>query len=475
MNDGQAYDESAAALARLVEHHTGLVAGVERDQRLLIKGGTVLSMDPDVGDFAMADVLVVGDRIAEVGLDLPVSGATVIDARDRIVMPGFADPHIHCWEGALGRVIPENVPQTTPDPVVGAPESSRSYMYAAHRLFAPALRPADIYAGTLITLLNAINAGITTVVDNMHAARSPEHSDASIQALFDSGIRGVHAAGAPLAGDRPSSFPADLRRIRSQYFGSEDQLCTLRVYTVGFVDLQDIVSVRRDLDLWISFDSGLQRQDLPELFKKGWLDGREAVNHANFMSTEQRQLIVDHGGQVNVCPRIETQFRYGHIPYSEWTELGLRPGISNDNPMTYGIDMFTEMRALYLTQRLDEHRGGPKAASLRDVLSSATQAGAANAGLGSVVGSLTPGKKADIVLLDTGKLQLFPKANVPCTVVQAADIGSVDTVMVGGRIMKWHGELLGVDLSHVRRLIEESRDYLFDAVDWPHPVVDFAD
>jgi 5-methylthioadenosine/S-adenosylhomocysteine deaminase len=460
-------------LRALLERHTS--GAVESDQRILLQGGSVVSMDPAVGDLARGDVLVVGDRIAAVGESLPTDGATVIDARDRIVVPGFADPHIHCWEGALGRIIPENVPQTTEDPVGGAPVSSRSYMYAAHRLFGPACRPEDVYAGTLLTLLTALDGGITTVVDNMHNARSPEHSDASVAALRESGLRGVHAVGAPRSGEWAGSFPDDVARLRKEHFGSDDDLCTLRLFAVGADDLTDLVRIRRDLDVWFSFDTGIYRQDLRRLYGDGSFDGREAINHANFCSPEQRRLIVDNGSQVNVCPRIESQFRYGEIPYGEWVELGLRPGISNDNPMTYGIDMFAEMRALYTVQRLDEHRSGAESASLREILESATQRGADNCGVGAVAGSLTPGKKADIVLLDATRPQLFPRNNVLCSVVQAADIGCVDAVLVDGRFVKWDGGLLGVDLDRVRRLAEESHAHLLDAVDWPHAAVDFDD
>ena len=462
-------------LDRLLASHASSSV-VDPAQRLLIRGGAILSMDSAVGDFAVGDVLIIGDRIAEVGLNLDVSDAVVIDASQRIVIPGFCDPHIHCWEGALGRIIPENVPQTTNDPIGDAPSSSRSYMYAAHRLFAPACRPEDIYAGTLLSLLNALEGGITTVIDNMHNARSPEHSDAAIEAMFSAGGRGIHAVGAPRAGAWSEQHPTDASRLRVKYFASDDPMYGMRLFAVGFDGFDaKLAAVRKDLDLWVTFDSGLENHPLETYYEMGWLDGRETINHANFFSREQRQVIIDSGAQVDVCPRIETQFRFGEIPYTEWVQQGLRPGISNDNPMTFNIDMFSEMRALYLAQRIDEHRGGASSASLRDILQSATQQGADNCGLGSVVGSLTPGKKADIVLLDTGGLQLYPPSNIISSVVQGAGIGSVDTVLVNGRVRKWNGELHGVDVNRVRQTVAKSREYLLSTVDWPHDDIDFED
>ncbi|WP_345384447.1 amidohydrolase family protein [Pseudonocardia yuanmonensis] len=467
--------DTAPVRSRGVDPTATLAREGGHDSRLLIKGGSVVSMDDSVGDLGRGDVLIVGDTIAAVAERIDAPGAVVIDARDHIVIPGFCDPHIHCWEGALGRLLPTNIPQTSIDAVEGAPRESRSYMYAAHRLLGPACRPEDVYAGTLVTLLTALEGGITTVVDNMHNARSPEHSDAAIAAMADAGVRGTHAVGRPRHGAWAHTFPQDVKRLRERHFSSDDQLCDLRLYAAGNDDLDDLLRLRKDLDLWFSFDSGIEHQPLDRLYSTGWFDGREAINHANHLTLEQRQTIVDGGSQVNVCPRIETQFRYGVVPYSEWVELGLRPGISNDNPMTYGIDMFSEMRALYLVQRLDEHRSGVPSASLRDILRSATQKGADNCGRGETVGSLTPGKQADVVLLDTQKLQLTPRNNVICSIVQAADIGCVDTVLVAGRVVKSGGRLVGVDHGRVRRLVEESQQYLLGAVGWPHELVDFDD
>ncbi|WP_051737388.1 amidohydrolase family protein [Pseudonocardia halophobica] len=458
--------------ALLRDHAAGRSDGA---RRILLRGGSVLSMDEAVGDFAVGDVLIDGDRIAEVAPSVLAPDAVVVDARDHIVMPGFCDPHIHAWEGALGRIIPENVPQDTEDAIGGAPLSGRSYMYAAHRAFAPACRPEDVYAGTLNTLLAALNGGITTVVDNMHNARSPEHSDAGVEALLASGVRGVHAVGRPRAGAWAESFPSDVRRLRDQYFAGAGELCSMRLYAPGFDDLTDLLPIRKELDLWFSFDSGIEKQDLRKLYYDGSFDGREAINHGNFLSAEQRQVVIDNGAQVNVCPRIETQFRFGRVPYNEWVEQGLRPGLSNDNPMTFAIDMFAEMRALHLVHRVDAHRDGSASPTLREILESATRKGADNCGVGDVTGSLTPGKKADVILVDTTAPHLFPRNNVLATVVQGAGVESVDTVLVNGRVVKWQGRLLGVDLAEVRRRVQASHDHLLSAVNWPHAAVDFDD
>src|SRR5262245_22588282 len=161
-------------------------------ERILLKGGTVITMDPAVPNLANGDVLIEGKKIVAIGPNLSVGGGQVIDCTGMIMIPGFCDPHIHSWQGQIPRLIAnQSVPVATP---------TNNYTTVYHNTFAPAYRPEDMYIGTLMTMLVAIDGGITTVCDNSHNSRSSEHSDAAIEALFDSGIRGVHASGVPSFG-----------------------------------------------------------------------------------------------------------------------------------------------------------------------------------------------------------------------------------------------------------------------------------
>ena len=454
-------------------------------RKVLLKGGTILSMDPAIGNFAEGDILIEGDRIAAIGATLEAT-APVIDASRMIVIPGFCDPHIHSWQGSLPRIVGNQLGDNLgiaigPD----HPRALQSYTQVMHHTFSHLYRPEDTYIGTLMSLLAALNGGITTVVDNAHNTRSPEHSDASIQALFDAGVRGVHAYGRARVNVDVSRFPEDVYRLRKQYFSSDDGLHTLRLWVRGD-DEQDIfdrvLKVRKDLDCWISIDTGLGSKPVVELYRQGLFDGRESINHGNYMSLDQRKAVADHGGTVNVCPRIESQFRYGDIPYQDWRDVGLKPAMSNDDPATYPINMFQEMRTLYSHQRAElfrEQSAGngrlDDLATNAEMLEVATVRGAACCGLSDRVGSLTPGKQADIVLIDTDNVHLFPKHNAFCTVVQGGDPGFVDTVFVAGRAVKWQGKLVGVDFARVKQMLEASRDYLFKAANWPKPIIDFGD
>ena len=185
---------------------------------ILLRGGTIVSMDPKVGDFAKGDVLIDGKKIVGVGDQVKAPAqAQVIDATNTILIPGFVDAHRHSWEGQLRRIIPDG--------------AINDYMAATHNGFARYYRPDDIYVGNLITALGCIDAGITCVIDNSHNSRSAAHSDAAVQALIDSGIRGVHASGAPQTGDWDKQWPQDLERLQKRFFTSTDQLVTLRMFS----------------------------------------------------------------------------------------------------------------------------------------------------------------------------------------------------------------------------------------------------
>lgn len=455
-------------------------------RRLLLRGGTILSMDPEIGDLARGDLLIEGTRIAAVAPRIEAE-ATVIDAGDMIVLPGFCDPHIHAWQGNLPRLIGNHVGDAAAE-IGGTTEDAdptRNYRAVVHERFGPLYRPEDIHIGTLMSLLAALNGGITTVCDNAHNSRTPAHTDASIAALEESGVRGIHAFGRPRFGPHDGHFPNDAYRLRRDRFASGDGLLTMRMFVLGrdpLPEIEQVLAVRRDLDLWVTFDSGIGRQPLVELYADGRLDGRETINHGTFVSPEQMRAVVDHGATVNVCPRIESQFRFGDIPYQAWRDAGMKPAISNDDPVTYALNMFQEMRTLYAFQRAGAFRAAmagaarvPELATVREMLEAATLRGAENCALADRVGSLTPGKQADIVMIDTGNVHLFPKHNALCTVVQGADVGFVDTVFVAGRLMKWRGELVGVDFARLRRELEASRDRLFAAAEWPLAAIDFSD
>ena len=429
-----------------------------RNQRFLFKGGTIISMDPAVGDFVQGDILVQGKKITAVGTNVKWSGPAprVIDAANTILLPGFVDCHRHSWEGVLRRIIPNG--------------DIAKYTATTHQGFAPFYRPRDMYMGNLITALGCIDAGITCIIDNSHNSRSAMHSDAAVRALFDSGIRAVHASGAPQREVWDHQWPQDLERLQKRFFSSDDQLVTLRMFSG--LDRENYRFARKlGLRITTELQGAPAAATLEQFFNEKLLGPDVTYNHCGGLTDRAWQSIRESGGTVDVCPRSDPQYGLGDgLPaFQTALDHGIRPGLSVDNEVSYGTDMFTEMRVAFNIQRAvatnrKAHGDGnpPKPVNVRDMLECATVNGAACAGLSAKCGTLTPGKEADIVMIRTDDINLYPSNNAVGTVVAAADIKNIDTVMIAGMIRKSGGKILGVNWPKLRTQIDESRNYLFE-------------
>ncbi|HEV8394593.1 MAG TPA: amidohydrolase family protein [Vicinamibacterales bacterium] len=423
-------------------------------QPILLKGGTVVSMDPKVGDFVKGDVLIDGRKIAAVGDQVKAPAqAQVIDAANTIVIPGFVDAHRHSWEGQLRRIIPDG--------------AIAEYMATTHNGFARHYRPHDIYVGNLITALGCIDAGITCIIDNSHNSRSAAHSDAAVQALLDSGIRGVHASGAPQVGEWDRQWPRDLERLQKTFFMSADQLVTLRLFSG--MSRENYAFARR-LGIRITTESNAAGPEFDQFLSEGLVRSDITFNHCQGWPDQVWQRVKDAGATVNVCPRSDAQYGLGEgvFAFQKALDHGMRPGFSIDNEVSYGTDMFSEMRVAFNVQRamatyrkVNGDAKAPTPVSVRTVLECATAGGAACAGLLDRCGTLTPGKEADVVMIRTDDINLYPSNHAIGTVVLAADTRNVDTVIIGGRIRKLRGRMPGVNMEKFREMADESRNYLF--------------
>jgi 5-methylthioadenosine/S-adenosylhomocysteine deaminase len=424
-------------------------------RRTLVRGGAILSQDPSVGDLVRGDVLVEGDRVVAVGPDLADEAGpapAVLDATDRVVLPGFVDSHVHAWEGLLRGMAP------TAD--FGA------YLGLTAFGHGPRYTPADMYAGTLATALVALDAGITTVVDNSHNALTPDHSRAALQALTDVGIRGVHAVGSP--------FGADLDHVRGTALAlheecAGDGLLSVRLFEVN--PSAALWAFARDHGLWISTETGPHTPGIDDLLadlaRQGLFTERHALNHCYDLQERTWDVIRDSGAVVNLAPRSDAAFGLGTTVLGARAALsrGITVGLSGDNEVSYGLSMFAEMQNLLSRTRSDafrRHAAGDDDAvkdllTAGDLLHAATVGGAANAGLAHEVGSITPGKKADLVLVRTDDASTVGVEDPLALVAAFAHAGNVDTVMVGGRLRKHRGQLTGIDVPAARTLVADRR------------------
>jgi cytosine/adenosine deaminase-related metal-dependent hydrolase len=472
-------------------------------RRYVIRGGHVMSMDPKIGDFAQADVLVEGKKIVAVGPNLHASGAGEIDARGKIVMPGFIDTHHHQFETALRSFLANGLLINDGS---GSPSANPTYFEYILLTFAPVYRPEDVYISELFGGLAQLDDGVTTVHDVSQIHHSPQHSDAAIKALFDTGRRAAfgffESAGANILGTNPGNkYPSDAPRIKKQWFSSSDQL--VHMIMGGEVYLGDPTTdlswtIGRQLDLQIAAHI-LSPFGIRPIFDKlaAGTGGNGHIGigpdnlfiHMTGMADAAWQRVKDVGAQVSIAFPIEMNMRHGMPPIIKMQQLGMEPSLSTDVEVTMTADFFTQMRVCMNMQRLVVNQmildtglppnplaqypmapfsvDVPPLLTTRDVLRFATINGAKHLRLDKKTGSLTPGKEADIIILDATAINVAPLNNVPGAVVSLMDRTNVETVIVAGKVRKWKGKLLDVDLNNLRRQLENSRDDIFAAAKVP--------
>ncbi len=433
--------------------------------RRLIRGATVLSMDTEIGNLTRGDILIENGIIIAIEETIAAGDAEVIDATGMIALPGMVDTHRHSWEAQLRRLNPNA-------------ETLEDYCNATHFSFAKYYRPADMYVGNLLTALGCMDAGITTVIDNSHNSRTGAHSDAAIEALLDAGIRAVHASGAPVSGEWDKAhWPGNLQRLQEKYFQGDNRLISLAA--MAQLEPERWAEARRlGLPIVTEFFGGEMASELAALHQQGLLGPDNIFNHCTALPDAGWHILREAGVRVNVCPRSDAHYGIedGMFALQSARRHGISPGLSVDNETSYSGDMFMEMRVAFYLQRVmgmhqqkgcgDAHHAVTLPA--HNLLKAATLDGAVCAGLQDEIGSLTPGKQADLILIRADDINLYPSGNAFGTVVHAADRSNIDTVLIGGRIVKRNGTLAGVDSARLRAAVDESRQHLFAAAGYQH-------
>jgi len=476
-------------------------------RRYIIRGGHVMTMDPKLGDFVQADVLVEGKKILDVRPNIHASGAGEIDARGKIVMPGFVDTHHHQAWTAIRSSIPDSI---LIDDKSGTPSAAQNYFGNVLLGFAPKYSADDVYVSELFGGLAQLDNGVTTVHDVSQIHHSRDHSDMAIKALFDTGRRAAFGYFESAGGVAGNEYPQDAERIKTKWFSSSDQL--VHMIMGGEVYLGDASTVAswtlgRRLGLQVAAHIlspfGI-RSILDRLagLNGGFPDGRggfidirsdNLFIHMTGMSDAAWNVVKDKGAQVSIAFPIEMNMRHGIPPIHKMQRLQMEPSLSTDVETNMTADFFTQMRSAMTMQRLVVNQevlnsgdftnfffeavpgsawptlppGTLPVLNVRDVLRYATINGAKHLRLDGKTGSLTPGKEADIIILDATHINVFPVNHVPGAVVQMMERSNVETVIVAGKVRKWKGNLLDVDLNHLRRRLEKSRDGIFERAGVP--------
>lgn len=422
--------------------------------KMIIKNGTIITMDRSLGTLDAADILIENDTLLEVGRNLEAGDAEIIDAAGSIVIPGLINAHLHTWQTGL-RGIAGNW-------------TSVDYQKNIHRGMAMVYTPEATYLGNLVGAWGQINAGSTTIMDWCHVNATPEHTDRAIDGLEESGIRAMFAHGTvkpeKKEGEKHfSEIPhprAEIERLRQGRLSSDDALVTLGMAILGpenstlEVMMHDF-ALAREFDL-VSSSHTWNRKN--RVVKEGFYPVAEAgllgpdhnIVHGNYLVEDELKMLIDHGVSVTATPTVEAQSAKADPLCGRVKALGDQVSLGSDSDVFVASDMFHVMRfalqfqhAIDCRQEVNDNMPIEKlATSPYEALEWATIAGARALKMEDQIGSLTPGKKADLVMLKMDDLCLQPIHDPINTVVLFADRSSVDSVMIGGRFVKKDGQMI---------------------------------
>jgi cytosine/adenosine deaminase-related metal-dependent hydrolase len=430
---------------------------------LVFRGGTVLTMDDASTVLVNADVLVVGDRIAGVGTNLDVpEGSQEIDATGGIVMPGMIDTHRHMWQTAMRGY--------------GADWTLTQYFVWNYLEHGKKFRPQDIAAGNRLSAIESLDAGVTTTVDWSHNLHTPGHAEAAVDALRSVPGRFVLAYGNIQAG--PWEWAADpaVRSFLEQLRDARDDRMGVQLAfdVTGDPAFPEKVAfeVARELGLPVTTHAGVwgatNDDGIKLMHDHGFMTPETTYVHASTLTRDSYQRIAATGGSISVSTESECSAGQGHAPTEQVLQYGIPVSLSMDTSVWWSADVFSAMRATLNADRMSEHLAahleGETITHLRlrasNVVEWATRGGAHAIGRDDL-GSLEPGKKADVVLIkNDASPVMFPMLNPYGHVVFQAQRGDVHTVVVDGRVVKSDGKLVGIDLAPVRREIEDTVEYL---------------
>ncbi|MFA1541710.1 amidohydrolase family protein [Actinomadura monticuli] len=433
----------------------------EPGRPLVLRGGTVLPMTAGREVLDGADVLIEGDRIAAVGPGLPVpDGTAEIDASGGIVMPGMIDTHRHMWQTAMRGY--------------GADWTLTQYFVWYYLEHGKRFRPEDVHAGNLLAAIEAVDAGVTTVVDWSHGLQTPAHADAAVDALRSVPGRFVLAYGNIQAPPAEWTGTPEFRDLAGRLAGGD-----MLGFQIAFDVLGDpsfpekaAFETARDLGVPVTTHAGVwgatSDEGIKQMHDNGFMTPETVYVHAASLSADSYHRIAATGGSISVSTESEQSAGQGYPPTWVLRDHGIPVSLSMDTSVWWSGDLFSAMRTTLGADRcrmhLEAHGRGDTVThcSLRadQVVDWATRGGARTLGRDDL-GSLEAGKKADVVLIKNDHSPVsFPVLNPYGHVAFQAQRGDVHTVVVNGRVVKHDHRLVGVDLSAARREVEATVEYL---------------
>jgi cytosine/adenosine deaminase-related metal-dependent hydrolase len=441
--------------------------------RILIRGATVITMDAQ-GDLPQADILVTGDTITEIAPALRVDEAAVVDGAGFIVIPGLVNAHMHTWQTALRGVA--------------ANWTLLEYFRKMHAGLATVFEPQDLHIATLMGALNQLNCGTTTLADWCHNNPTPQHNDAAIDGRVESGIRAAFFHGTPKPDPKPGEKPfwevphprEEIERLLKKHQGHRllsihaavlgPHYCTLEVALADF-------RMARELGLIASLHQGGGGARTPDGWERleaaGLLGDNINIVHGHALSDDQLKRFCDLGMSFSAAAESEMSQGHGHPITGRLRRFGRAPSLGVDLESVMSGDMLSQARiALGIQRSLDNvaHREAhgtiPPTSTIttREALSWITIEGARMLKQEHRIGSLAPGKQADLVLIRACDLNLQPVHDAVSTVVMQTSLANIDSVMVAGRWKKREGRLLDVELAPRLRQLRASGEKIVRAL-----------
>jgi cytosine/adenosine deaminase-related metal-dependent hydrolase len=433
----------------------------------VIRGASVLTVDDALGDFASGDVHIRSGAIVAVGREVNAPGAEVIDARGMICMPGFIDTHWHLWISMLRPFVRSDVGALSVFPV-----SSRLGQH---------MTPQDHNVSAKLGIAEALSAGVTTVHNWCHNTRTPEHADADLSAMRDTGIRGRFAYG-PAQGmsDDQTMDLEGLARIQRAWMPNDGML-TLGICSrnVGGGSIGGGARGFLSIDMTKKDWGGARALGLPitlhtsgpspitALEAAGLLGPDVQLVHPLLTTPEERAILKNRGVSYSIAPVPESRrfSNLGVVQLGELLEAGVKVSLSTDHTSNYKCDPFGALRVLY---SLHQHRLHNKpAVSLKRLVQLATLDGAVDLGIADRTGSLTPGKRADVILIRTTDINMTLGADPYETLISLAEPANVDTVIVDGRVLRRGGKFTALDQAKIVSDAREAAAAVRARAKWP--------
>jgi cytosine/adenosine deaminase-related metal-dependent hydrolase len=443
----------------------------------ILKNAQVISMDDNIGDFDKADILVNNDKIINVSKDIKIdSNVESVDCSNMIIAPGFINTHIHTWQTGLRGVA--------------ADWTLTDYLKAVHSGLASYFTPDDIEIANYVGALHQIHSGTTTLVDWCHNNPTPDHTNSAINGLRNSNVRAIFLHGSPKHPPKDgqkhfSEIPmpkSEIIRLRKEEFNSNKDLLSLGLAVLGpqqstMEVCEEDFKLANDLDMFISMHIGgkfLTPNGFDELNKLNLLNSKTNIVHANRITDDMLNMLINANVTFSLTPEVELQMGFGNPLTKRLIELKGRMAFGSDIESAMAADMFSVIRTSLQAVRheitLESYNNDNKPPEImsvtsRNALEWATVDAASVLSMEKIIGSITPGKKADLIMFKKDEINFSPTHNPIASILFHSGPRDIDSVIVNGKFLKRDGNLIDKKLPLLLEKLNESgqrivRDFL---------------